>query len=365
MSPEDLALFPFLTASSQYVEELDFSLVSLLSERAFHDARRLGFSRVAESMNGEISKPASFGSDRDILNELLSYPYARILVSCVSEPALIRKYALSEAKAAYEVLRKSAEKNPEFLIEVGEDFGISANDDGSRVHIYFSDYIRYSLSLKDISWKMVNRHLSNGFVTIHRDEFARLLQEAVRKKIEHSLPVPNIPDEIQEQCASYVSDLKQQYELKRKDMGETDFGEVDFNIFPPCISKSISDVKSGVNLAHSMRFALVSFLLNIGMAADDVVQLFNISPDFSEEKTRYQVEHIAGNEYKTPSCATMITYGNCVNKDKVCEKINHPLGYYQRKVFFKRKDEEALADTIRDETGSAKSLNEKDSSESH
>ncbi|MDV0446374.1 hypothetical protein MsAg5_02070 [Methanosarcinaceae archaeon Ag5] len=364
MSPEDLALFPFLNASSRYVEELDFSLTSLLTERAFHDARRRGFSRVAEAMDGEISKPASFGSDREILNELLSYPYARILVSCVGESALIRKYALSEAKAAYEVLRKMADKNPEFLLEAGEDFDITANDDGVRIHIYFSDYIRYSLSLKDISWKLVNRRLENGFVTIHRDEFARLLQEAIRKKIEHSLPIPNIPDEIQEQCASYVADLKQQYELKRKDMGETDFGEVDFNIFPPCINKAITDVKSGVNLAHSMRFALVSFLLNIGMKADDVVQLFNISPDFSEEKTRYQVEHIAGNEYKTPACATMITYGNCVGKDKTCEKINHPLGYYQRKVFFKRKDEEALAGLSRteaDQTEAGQSVSDENS----
>ncbi|WNY26632.1 DNA primase regulatory subunit PriL [Methanolapillus ohkumae] len=355
MSPQDLALLPFLTEASDYVEGLDFSLDSLMTARAFESARRRGFERVAESIDGEISKP-SFGSDGEMLSELLSYPYARILVSCVNEPALIRKYALSEAKAAYSILKKWTDKSPEILLEVGGDFDILANDDGAHVHIYFSDYIRYSLSMRDLSWKLVNRHLVNGFAEVSRDEFARLLQEAVRKKIEHSLPVPNIPEEISAQCNSYVSELKVLYESKRKDMGDTDFGEVDFALFPPCISKSISDVKSGVNLAHSMRFALVSFLLNIGMTSDDIVNLFNISPDFSEEKTRYQVEHIAHNEYKTPACATMMTYGNCAKKDKTCEQIKHPLSYYQRKIFFKRKDEGLLAE-IQGQAVSGKEMN--------
>ncbi|HUV83494.1 MAG TPA: DNA primase regulatory subunit PriL, partial [archaeon] len=50
--------------------------------------------------------------------------------------------------------------------------------------------------------------------------------------------------------------------------------------------------------------------------------------------TRYQVDHISGGtgtKYKPPSCATMITYGNCFGKDELCKNIGHPLSYYRNK----------------------------------
>ena len=341
MSPEELALFPFLKEASEYVEELDFSMDSLMTSIAFESVRRRGFERVMQAFSGEITKP-SFANDKEILSELLSYPYARILVSCVNEPAFTRRYALSEAVAAYSILKKTVEKDLDFTLEVGSDFGIEAADSDEHMRIYFSDYIRNALSMRDLSWKLINRHMEHGYVTIQREEFARLLQEAIRKRIEGSLPIPEIPEEIRDRCAPQIEELKAKYEEQRQNLGDADLGEVDFNLFPPCITKALANVREGVNLAHSLRFAMVSFLLNVGMTVDDVVGAFNISPDFSEEKTRYQVEHIANNQYKTPSCATMQTYGNCIGKNNMCAKIRHPLSYYSGLKFLaaKRKMEE-------------------------
>jgi DNA primase large subunit len=90
-----------------------------------------------------------------------------------------------------------------------------------------------------------------------------------------------------------------------------------------------------VGLAHSARFAPVSFLIQINMSVNQIVGLFNTSPDFDPEKTRYQVEHIAGSsgtKYKPPSCTTMATYGNCPGEDELCRRIRHPLSYYERKI---------------------------------
>src|SRR5512136_153189 len=103
----------------------------------------------------------------------------------------------------------------------------------------------------------------------------------------------------------------------------------------------LSLVAKGSNLAHSARFALVSFLLQINMSSDQVIALFNTSPDFDLERTRYQVEHIAGSsgtKYKPPSCATMATYGNCPGEDELCRQIRHPLSYYERRIKQKGKD---------------------------
>ena len=63
--------------------------------------------------------------------------------------------------------------------------------------------------------------------------------------------------------------------------------------------------------------------------------LASAEPDFDPEKTRYQVEHIAGasgTEYRPPACDTMATYGNCPGEDELCRKIRHPLSYYERRL---------------------------------
>jgi DNA primase large subunit len=29
----------------------------------------------------------------------------------------------------------------------------------------------------------------------------------------------------------------------------------------------------------------------------------------------------------------MVTYGNCIGKEPLCERISHPLGYYRKKAW--------------------------------
>jgi len=63
------------------------------------------------------------------------------------------------------------------------------------------------------------------------------------------------------------------------------------------------------------------------------MELYRMAPDFREDLTRYQVEHITGaggTEYTSPSCKTMITYGNCYGRDKLCDYVSHPLTYYRK-----------------------------------
>ena len=76
------------------------------------------------------------------------------------------------------------------------------------------------------------------------------------------------------------------------------------------------------------------------MDVEGIIGLFQVSPDFDEERTRYQVMHIhgaTGTVYKSPSCASMLTYGNCIGKEKLCERISHPLGYYSKKAWLLKK----------------------------
>ena len=171
------------------------------------------------------------------------------------------------------------------------------------------------------------------------------MQGSLKKQSESgsniSFPIPEIPEEVSNFCAPYVAEIKDQFEIQKKKFWATDFGIVEPEFFPPCIFHALANVKGGVNLAHSMRFAMTSFLLSVGMSVDEILNLFNISPDFGAEKTLYQIEHISGstgNKYKPPACDTMRTYGNCIGKDRLCEKINHPLRYYEKRIYFRNKE---------------------------
>jgi DNA primase large subunit len=54
-------------------------------------------------------------------------------------------------------------------------------------------------------------------------------------------------------------------------------------------------------------------------------------PDDRPSRIEARVKYLAdgdGTQYPPPSCATMKTYGDCVDADERCERISHPLSYY-------------------------------------
>jgi DNA primase large subunit len=168
----------------------------------------------------------------------------------------------------------------------------------------------------------------------------------------------DVPQALCESIRSYTEDIREELEVLRKKYDDgtfepsSGFRVRDPSSFPPCIAAILSNLRDGVNVPHTARFAVTAFLLNIGLTEDEIIEIYKNAPDFDEERTRYQVEHIAGNKgnvrYTAPSCDTMRTYGNCIkplqglrgrgaepHSDDVCEKITHPLSYYKLKLKMK------------------------------
>lgn len=319
--------YPFTEGAAEVVREAGYSLESLLAKSSFKAVRGRAVERVAGAISSSIPE-SSPGSDVEILSELLSYPLARVMVSCLGDNILLRRYALAEAKLAYK--RMQSEK--EGVVDLAEDLGL--HPQGSAPYkIHFSEYIRAAHRMHSPKWKLTNRDLFQGYLTITEEELKRIMEEAAREKVLKGLPLP-VDERICQSLEEYLRPLREQLEtmLARE---RVDLGAVEEGAFPPCIKKMLSDVANGINLAHSARFALVSFLLQINMTAEDVISLFGRSPDFDLERTRYQVEHIAGaagTRYKPPACATMATYGNCPGEDELCRKVRHPLSYYERRI---------------------------------
>ncbi|MCW7076878.1 MAG: DNA primase large subunit PriL [Candidatus Syntrophoarchaeum sp.] len=332
----NIASYPFLHEASNYVKELGITPYELVYKKEFAQARNRGRDRVLDALGGEAFEKEGEISILDhakesyLVTELLSYPFSRMILSQVGDPYLIRRFAVVEAKIAHTRLRRKVESLKReyipFILFFGRDLGLElAFIEADKFEIHFLDYIHVSSILRDIEWKLVNRRLRNGRVVLSLKECLRLLQEFIRLRIEENLPAP-VPKMLETGVELYLPEIREELS-KRTARFEHEIAVVDPEKFPPCVRSMIQDIAAGINISHSARFTLTSFLLNIGLSVEDVIKVYRSSPDFDESKTRYQVEHIASKGYTPPSCSTIRTYGNCTGS---CPFPGHPLTIYRK-----------------------------------
>jgi DNA primase large subunit len=210
---------------------------------------------------------------------------------------------------------------------LAQEFGI--NIAANRISL--ADYVEIVAPLHDARFKLVNRKVLGGFVSIRKEEQYELLRDRIRVILRQGLPY-KVPKSLCEHLGPVTEQIKKEYQKQML----RQFGAIEESAFPPCIQALIAALTSGGNLTHAGRFTLTTFLHAIGMNATGIGQLYARSPDFDLEKTMYQVEHItgrggSGTEYTTPACAAMRTTGLCVRRDALCEKVSHPLSYYKVK----------------------------------
>ena len=272
--------------------------------------------------------------------EIPSFPIAIMIVAATGESLVKRRYALAEAKRVSDRLKG---ERKEKIMEIANNFNwkIRPVEDDISVRTYdfllhFTDFLKNATDFRDKKWKLVNRLVLNGEVYLTKSDASRLLEEEVRRYIEGKLDtkVGSLPQSIMDR----VNQLKQLSQEKR---GEIRLEEVPRGVviaaFPPCIKHLYDTITSGRPTSHIGRFALTSFLINIGMTAENVIDFFRSISDFDERMTRYQVEHIAGvrgsrTKYIPPRCDTLRTHGICLGADEICEKVRHPLAYYRRRL---------------------------------
>ncbi len=249
---------------------------------------------------------------------VLTHICSRAIASSLDDWVRMR-YAVNEASYYAEVLSRDSDVAVKF---VALDLGVKLR--GWSVHV--ASYVKASSRIRSDEWRLVNRRLRDGYVDTSRREVERIIEELLRARLFEKVPSTALIDALSEK----INEVKRKASREAKKF-ELDLGDVDVSCFPPCMKEILSELQRGMNVPHTARFAITSFLLNIGMSVDDIIELFKTAPDFDEEKTRYQVEHIAGErgkgvEYTSPACDTMRTYQNCVAN---CN-VSHPLRYYAK-----------------------------------
>ncbi len=325
------AKFPFLKEASAILKEKGVTLEQLVSGVAYERARYQGRQRVEEAIYDKYIDDHALTSQTDAMVELLSYPVARMIVSAVADPAVVRRYAIAEGKKANDRL-SSADLG--FILKVATELQLNAKQEDGGFSVDFADFLRFSATMRDKTWKLVNQKLKGGRVQVTRYRLVRMIEQVITDKISAELPLA-VNDEILEKFAPTIEEIRESVRREMEERRQQGFGRLSIVRTPPCMRKLLEMTRAGENVPHSGRFALVAFLHTLGMDSNDIIETFATSPDFDERKSRYQVDHItgviSGTEYTPPECSTMKSYGICFNPDDLCKRIRHPLSYYKLK----------------------------------
>jgi len=331
LTREDFAKYPFTREAAEYVKALDLNVDELASPE---------YIRIVERAEQRVSEALLYGAIRTVDNpeketEMLSFPVAVLFVAVIGDNFLTRRYTLSEAKKAYEILKN--EDNAKLVEIASTTFGWKAKTESGKFLLGLTDYLRNSTGFHDEEWKLVNKIVVRGEVLLRREEFARLLQEEIRRRAENT--VDNSPKAaLNAQLVHVVERINQILAKRREEIRVEELPRSAVSAaYPPCVKRLYDSLLAGQHISHMGRFTLTSFLLSVGVKAEDLVKLYTSTSDFDEKLTRYQIEHIAGEKgsrtkYTPPNCGTLKTHGLCMGADDLCERARHPLSYYRRKL---------------------------------
>jgi DNA primase large subunit len=256
--------------------------------------------------------------------ELLSFPLSRALVLYVDDDCLRRRWALAEAARVERLLYSESD---ELLLYVINDLGLKTKrtEDGKWV-MHFSQYLHLARRLAvESRWKLVNRLVDKGLVTLTRPEVIRLVREWLYDSFTQTKPLPTnwhpeeskvIKEALQKRAAKTVAPAPSKE-------------------WAPCM---VALRNSVADASHFGLFALAAYMANKGYEVKEIVDVLRVRSDFDEKIARYQVEHIAGQrgshiKYRPPSCLTIKTHGLCIEDGKHCPyNIKNPLQYTNRQT---------------------------------
>ena len=173
LSSEDFAKYPFLKQASKQIEELQFTIGTLSSEKPVFD-------RAQNRVEKAILEVNTGEAVRDRRAEISSFAAALILVIATKNSWIKKRYALAVAKTAHaQMLSESKEK----IVAIAKDFDwdIAEGSPGKDFRVGFGFYLKNAAHMHGSEWKLVNQIMDKGMVYLNKDKVVRLLQEEVKE----------------------------------------------------------------------------------------------------------------------------------------------------------------------------------------
>ena len=361
--PVVLARYPFLPqanpAIKAHMEANEIDLESLVDTDWLDAVRVRARVRLIESV---VSKEIDVTTSVDIhtpygqMVECLSFLYAMVTVCASFDERLLARWAEGEASRA-DHLWGRIEQIDSFQ-RLAETYlsDIRMGEDG-HWEVPVIDFIEICPKISGSYWRLPNRPLHNGWVTLSpassensQERLSRLLKERIRVQlIDECRQRMELMDEafagrMAEEVGRIVGLLQHQAST------EVSFTSTDEGDWPPCMQEITTQLAQSVNVNHVGRVFLASMSRVIGLTVDEAQAFFVNAPDYSADTTRYQLTHVFENEYTPAGCPKLQINACCPVsrgdvKSNLCNKewMDHPLKYLRARQRAKHREEQAAA----------------------
>lgn len=334
-----IATFPYIQQAREAVREKGTRIEDLLESSMTAHLRARGKEKCLRALSSDVTQkggkpPLNENSgEAECYAEIYSFIVSRMIIAVINDRFLSNRYAVMMSKQAADFLEGPMEM---YLMDIAKGIGIEANEENGSVELHFTTFLKHTARQRSPQWKLLNQQIQRGIVQISRKRFTSVVQHAIADYLSDSIPAYN--EKIRMTLSSEIAEVVRELDRVKKEFQMKNIGVVKRELFPPCMKEILRQIEHSENVPHMGRFAIVTFLHAIGMNAEEIFAAFGTVPDFSAEKTRYQIEHITGGisstEYSVPECSTMKSYGICYHPDALCNQdwMKHPLTYYRTKL---------------------------------
>jgi len=331
LGTSDLAKYPFLNEASLYVKETHFDL---------QEFDRMEMNFILDRSFVKIENFLKNGETNYTLEkfeiEILTFLASLLILKSTSIEILTKKFALLESmrfeKYLIEDLKDSFKDERKRLVLLkifNEVFKINIYLE-KIVNEYYKikvvDYVKRSVHFHEEEWKLINRSVKDGYVYLNANEIVRLFRNELSLLIVEkvkNMKLATFPNQVinkSQKLKSYWENVNRTYNIN--------YGPKK-SVTPPCIQHLYDSIENGENLPHSARLLLATFLLFSGKSIEDIIEVFKKLPDFKENVTRYQLEHLSGKKggskkYFVPSCEKIKLEELCYQTN-VCKGVINPI----------------------------------------
>ncbi len=340
---KDLARYPFLREALSYVTKYDFRLEDLDNSEFHHLVKKAERKIEQYVFNGKLEYQIDYNKTHEIIvqEEVIIFLISLLIIKAISIDAVTKKFALMESMRFEKYLIEDLDisnqddKTIKFILyKIFEDLFKTKIDLEVNIYNFYkikiNDYLDHPIAFHEREWNLVNRTVNSGYVYLDGSEIVRLFRNELNLLIIERIKKMT-PERIPYLISAISHSMRVNWEKLYPPLRINPHNAVT----PPCIQHIYDQIDKGENLPHPARVLLGTFLIYSNKSIEEMLELFKRLPDYNEQITRYQLEHLAGKrgnpkKYYVPSCEK-IKLSNLCFETKICRGINNPIQLVSRK----------------------------------
>ena len=357
-----LARYPFLPQARFHMRKLfednAIDIDAIIEQGWLEEARSLGRLRLVESIvhksEADPMGTVDLANEASRLFSMAAYQYAFLVVCASFDDRLVSRWAEGESSLADKNIGID-ELYFETIVKTYISSLKSSFENGQKIYsVPLSDFLELCPRISGSYWRLVNRPVNDGWVTLDpasgdtsAQRVARLVKERIREElIERSREsMVRMSEQLADRLGGEVTRISELFGSQIR--SEVPIASATKEDWPPCFSNSIEELASGVNVNHVGRVFVAAMGRSMGLPLEMTCSFFEGAPDYDPQTTSYQVGHVYEREYTPHGCGALKAAARCPvgpGDNRLCDQewLTHPLKYLRAKQRSRAKSETVL-----------------------